>query len=487
VDSHSRIGIYLRKDKATVACLASQGRERKLLDAFSVTVEDQGQQNQQVLADQIAKCCSDRRIKAVEASVALDCALFMQHRLHSDFSDVKKIEATVRFDAEETLATDISDLAVAFRVVSSGESGSELDVFTAERSVLTDILLSQQSNGIDPLTVEPDICPLSRYLCEVSASSGDTKDSVLFALLSDCRGYLVGIAQAHTTMMRAFPINPAQDRNELLAREILLSAALAESPEPPQKLYVVNAAGDLDIESLQTKLKLPVESYDLIAGMGAEPPKGTDSPNTVDLAVAFGAALPKEERTSVNFRNDHMPHLGKKMRLYRAVQFASIALTILGLSLGVYFQTLLINANQDRQKLLDFLKPRYIAVMLDKNLVPKTMKDALTSLQGLLRRINQEKSGQMDQESVSAKLGLVLEALNSCTAATDLKIESVTIDGTRTIVVGNTSSRANTEKVFAAMPKAGLELGHQAYQERNGRDTFSMTLTPVAPMKQEGK
>ena len=50
--------------------------------------------------------------------------MFMQHNVHSKFNDPKQIAATVRFDAEEALATDISDLAIAFKITSSNQAGS---------------------------------------------------------------------------------------------------------------------------------------------------------------------------------------------------------------------------------------------------------------------------------------------------------------------------------------------------------------------------
>ena len=111
MESRNRLGIYIRKDRATVVHLAGQGREKKLLDAFSVTSEEAGLQ---ALTDAIIQACAERDIKGAEAAVALDCALFMQHSVHSDFSDYKKIAATVRFDTEEALATDVSEMAVVF-------------------------------------------------------------------------------------------------------------------------------------------------------------------------------------------------------------------------------------------------------------------------------------------------------------------------------------------------------------------------------------
>ncbi len=487
MESNSRLGIYLRKDKATVVCLAAQGREKKLLDSFCVTpAADAETQGVQALADGIAQQCAQRRIKVAETCVALDCTLFMQHRIHSDFSDVKKIASTIRFDTEEALSTDVTDLAVTFRLVSGNDSGAELDVFTAERSVLTDLLLSLQGNDLDPLTVEPDVCLLAQYLVEAAASRQGAKESSLYALLSDRRGYLIGVAGADVTMMRAFPIGSAQDRNELLAREIVLGAALTESSAPPQKLYVADAAGDVDVRRLQTKLKLPVEPCDLPGLMGASIPKAADGPNAVDFAVAFGAALPEEQAWRVNFRNDHMPHLGKKLRLRNAVWFCSIAVTILFLALGVLLQTKFLKIKRARDLLLDRFQPEYVTVMLDKARLPKTVREGATNLESLARRIRQEKSGQWsDQASVSARLTLVLQALNSCTAATDLKIDTIEISPTRIAVTGNTSGRANTLRVFAAMPAAGLDLDSQGFSgERNGRDPFTITLKPI---KQAGK
>ena len=114
----NQLGIYLRKDRATVVCLAGQGRDRKLLDCFSVRTEAD-ESDAKVLYDRIARACDERKIRFAEAAVALDCAAVMQHAVHSEFSDVKKVAATVRFDTEETLATDVTDLAVSFRIASS--------------------------------------------------------------------------------------------------------------------------------------------------------------------------------------------------------------------------------------------------------------------------------------------------------------------------------------------------------------------------------
>jgi len=206
VESRNYLGIYWARDRATVVALAAQGRDWKLLDAFSVSVANEPEQGPSALADRIGRACSERNVKFGAAGVALDCEMFMQHTVRSEFQDEKKIAATVRFDTEDTeeaLATDISEVAVAFRITSSDEEGSTLDVYTAQRSDLSDLLFSLQGHGIDPVTVDPDVYCLSQYLR--TYGGGESSESrPLYALLSDSRGYLVSPAELRFARLSCF-------------------------------------------------------------------------------------------------------------------------------------------------------------------------------------------------------------------------------------------------------------------------------------------
>jgi len=137
VEGQNYLGIYLGKERATAVCLGLQGRDRNVLGCFSVSVEQSEEQKPQALANLIAQGCLERELKFSEVGVALDCTMFMQHKLHSEFDDLKRISATIRFDTEEALATDISDVAIAFNINSSDQTGSELTVFTAQKKMLS--------------------------------------------------------------------------------------------------------------------------------------------------------------------------------------------------------------------------------------------------------------------------------------------------------------------------------------------------------------
>jgi hypothetical protein len=482
VESGNHLGIYLRKDKATVVCLAPPGRERKVVDCFCVSVEAERQAGQQALVDRVVQMCRQRNVKFTEAAVALDCAAFMQHTVHSEFSDPKRIAATVRFDTEEALATDISEMAVAFRIAPGGEEGSNLDVFTAQRATLSDIILSLQSNGIDPVAVDPDVCCLARYLAEYAQSPESPDQSVLYAMLADNRGYLIVMSgPQQASVLRTFLIGSAQERTGLLVRETLVTTALAETIHPVGHLRVFDTGSAFVAESLSERTGLKAGAYDLAGAAGVKLGDIADGPNAVDFALACGAALaPAQKTNSVNLRNDHMPFLGKKRRLQNAVRFLSISVTILLLAVGVYFHSQMIRVDKQRGDLRDKLEADYLPVMPGKKKLPTPMKKAIDDLDATLRRLRAEKQGAgANQESVSARLTLVLQGLNGCARQTDLNVRSITISPTNITIAGDTSSRENTVNVMRqALKKVGLRIEGQGVGVEAGRDTFTITVVP---------
>lgn len=489
MESGNHLGIYWSKNKATVVCLAPPGRERKVLDCFSV-VTDGEQQGQQALADRIVEACRRRKVKFTSAAVALDCASFMQHTVHSEFQDPKRIAATIRFDTEEALATDISEMAVSFRVTSGTDEGSTLDVFTAQRAVLSDILLSLQSHGIDPVAVDPDVCCLARYLGQYAQTGETPEQSTLYALLAGNRGYLVAVSgSGQASVLRTFLIGSAQERTALLVREMLVTTALADAAHPVSQLSVFDAAGSLRTEALQEGTGLKVSLCDPAGLAGAKPEGGGDSPDAVDLALACGAALaPAEKADSVNLRNDHMPYLGKKRRQQNAVRLLSISVTMLLLAVGVYFHSQMILVNKQRESLRNKLEADYLAVMPGEKKLPQPMKKAVDDLEKTYRRLKAEKTGTgASQGYVPDMLTLVLRGLNSCARQTDLNVTSITITATNIVIVADTSSRPNTLNAINTlreiMKKEGVIVGPHRTGGGSGRDTFTITAEPAKPTK----
>jgi hypothetical protein len=479
VEGPKYLGIYLSKDTATVVCLGSEGGGRSVLGCFSVTIEETEEQKPQELARLIAEGCAERGLEFSEVAVALDCSMFMQHNVRSEFSDPKQIAATVRFDAEEALAMDITNLVIAFKVTSSDQTGSSLTVFTAQQKQLSDILTSLQSSNIDPITIEPDVNCLSRFILQNVSLPQDLRS--LFCVLSDSSGYFIAFAESQETpAMRTFSVRPAQERNELLTREIPVTTALVGTDEPVNCIKVFDSTSSVNYQQLNEKLGIEVGSVDLVAAAVISPEALADCANPVGFAIAYGAALsPLEKAQSVNFRGDFMPYQGRKVRLQKAIKFSSISVAVLMLAAGMYFQLQLWQKNKYRNRLHKKLEKQYSAVMFGKK--PPDKSDPVKKLAGELRHIESVRKGLLSvtgEESISAKLTLVLEAFNKCAAQTNLNIDSIAITTKTISIAGDTSSKKNTLKLFDAIRDSGLEILQQYLETKGGRDNFRITVAP---------
>jgi hypothetical protein len=480
VNAQNRLGIYISKDKATVVYLGQQTPESASLDCFSVCMADEEEQTMNALANRIAQGCAERQWQYSEAAVALDCALFMQHKVHSDFSEPKRVRATVRFDTEEAVATDITDLAIAFQITSSNERGSELAVFSADRKLLSDVLASLQSYSIDPVTIEPDVNALARFIGQTVPPSEAQDAKTLFGVLSDQRGYFVTSSREKTMPVRTFLISPNQNRDALLSREAITTSALSETDEPVRCLRVFDSTHALQVNLIRKRFGREVETIDLADAAKIDPEAFADGANTVDLAIAYGAALTASERTQVvDFRSDFMPYQGKKRRMQETMKVVSIAATVLLLAAGLYTQTKLFQRNKYLKRLDRKLSTQYAAVMSGKK--PDPGSNPARKLASELRRVRELKSGQSSitgEKSIVSKLTLVLEAFNKCASQTDLNIDSVTLTDRSIRIRGDTSSRSNTLQFFDAIRSTRLQILSPQYTLKGGRDTFTITVVP---------
>jgi len=484
VQGQNYLGIYISRDTATVVCLAEEGSQVKVAGCFTVAVEQQQESNLQGIANLIAQKCAERGLKFAETSVALDCAMFMQHSIHSEFGDIRKITQTIRFDTEEALSTDITNVAIAFKVDSTDANGSKLTVFSAEKQTLSDVLGALQSSNLDPVAVEPDVNCLARFLCRNAALAEDTHP--LFALMSGRNGYfLVPLSswQKEKSVppmnMRTFLLRAAKDKMELLSRQVPVTAALLGAKELVNRLEVFDSAGSIDPGRIREKTGLEAEILDLAGPAGVTPQELVDCPDTVDFAIAFGAALSHLEKPqSMNFRNDFMPYQGRKMRLQKTVKFLSAAIVIVLIALGTYGFINVLQVSKYRSRLREKFEKEYSAVMFGQKM-PGRFKQAGDNLRTAFRRTKEIEEGRLGaggEEAIAAKLTGVLQALNKCAASTDLSIESVTITGRSISIAGNTSNRQNTLKVFNAFKETDFNVAQQRLSSEAGRDAFEVTV-----------
>jgi len=478
MDGQNYLGIYLGKSTATVVCLNLHGRQKSLVGCFSVSVEQQDDKQQQ-LANLVAEGCAARGFEFEQAVVALDCEMFMQHKVHSEFSDPKQIAATVRFDTEEALAADISNAAIAFKVVSIAPEGSNLTVFTAQHKILSEIIVSFQNSSIDPVSIEPDVNCLSRFLSRNVIGTKFASEPAFFALFSNTNGYVVVFSQNHRELaMRTFLSGPAQGKEQVLIREVPLTLALIDSEETVNCLKVFDSTGSVDYRQLNEKLGIEADFLDLAGCAPVKPENLAECDNLVAFAIAYGAGLAHLEKAqNVNFRNDFMPYMGKKLKLQKTLKFMSISLVVFLISLGLYLQIKLMQKNRPTKQLREQFAGQYSAIMMGQPIPEKI--SPLDKLKGEVRRIVNVKSGRLSvtgEQSVTAKLTLVLAAFNKCASQTDLKVDKITVTSKNISITGSTSGRKNTLKLFEEIKKGGLKILDYRYDLEGGRDVFAVKV-----------
>jgi len=486
VESQNYLGIYISRKTATVACLGPQKKDGDVLKCFSVSVEGQEQTDMNALAGLIAQGCAERELKFSEITVALDCAMFMQHSVHSEFKDPKQIAATVRFDTEEALATDITNIALSFEIASSDQTGSQLTVFTAERKILTEVLDALQQYNLDPINIEPDVNCLSRFICRHVTSADSEQTGTLYGLLSHRNGYLI-IPPAATdeeslkaSIVRTFLVGATQDRAKLLQREVLVTKALAEGAGPVNCIKIFDSTGAIESQQLDEKLGMETSVIDLLSIAETKLHPEAECGDPIDFAIAYGAALALSEKgRSVDFREDFSPFQGKKLRLQKTLKAAAISVTILVVAVGLYFHTQLFSVSRSKNNIRSRFAKDYAEVTLDKLSDNVKTKDAVRELGKLLRRIEDEKKGLITNEkSISSNLTLLLAAFNKCAAQTGLNIDTVNITTKAIMVTGDTSSRQNRQRFFATVRGSGLEIKQEGYGLKDNRESFRITIAP---------
>lgn len=490
MESQNCLGIYISKYNATAVCLDPQGKDGNISACFNISIEqtEKGDPdtNRETLAGLIAHACSERKLKFSKVAVAMDSTMLMQHSVHSEFSDPRQISATIRFDTEEALATDISEVALAFEITSTDQTGSNLTVFSAQRKILSDILAHLQKYNFDPVTMEPDVNCLSRFLRRKMLPDEPEQTGTLYGILSQRNGYLIippatdGDGTKKASVVRTFLVGPKQNRADLLAREILLTAALVENTEPISSLQIFDSTDSIDNKQLEEKLNIATDTINLHEADGFKKQTIEETSDPVDLAIAYGAALSHSDKTHIaNFRDDFDPFQGKKLKLQKTLKFAVVSITALLIALGLYLQIQLINTNRNNNSLRSKFAKDYAAVSLDKLSNDESIRDAVKKLGRLYRRIEAEKKGLItDEKSISSKLALILAAFNKCAAETNLNLDTITITSRDISIIGDTSSRQNTDKFFKEVRDSGLNILQERYGLKGNRDTFSIKVEP---------
>jgi len=290
-----------------------------------------------------------------------------------------------------------------------------------------------------------------------------------------------GAGSQKASTVRTFLVGPTQNRAELLAREVLVTAALTTSVGPISRVKAFDSADSVEYKQLGEKVGIEADGIDWLGAAGIEAQTPANDGGSVDFAIAYGAALAHFEKgAGVNFRDDFSPFQGKKLKLQKTLKYLNISVTVLLLAIGLGFQIRVFSVNADRSDLRDRFAKAYAAAMSGQKLSDKDkIRDGVRKLSSLLRRLESEKKGLItDEEAVSSKLTLVFDAFNKCAAQTNLNIKSISVTARDINITGDTSNRRNTLAFFDTVRKSGLEISKEAFGAKGARDTFAITVVP---------
>ena len=477
MEQNNCLGIYVSKTGATAVLLSSNTAHPAILKCVTIayptpeTAEGDASDGKS-LANRLAARLASEGVRYGDVCVSLDCTMYAQHNLHSEFTEHKQIANTIMFDAEEALARDATEMALAFSVIGTDEKGSRVTVFTADRAALSTMLSELQGANLDPTAIEPDIVCLARFLeHNFSLPKGANP---LFVVLTGQACHMIHPQGHHLSpLVRGFIVGRSQNVTSVLQREIPLTLAAMNLAEPVNAVFVAGPADALDAQKIAQTTGIETQVIDLAQTAGA----GADGAAPAEFAMAYGAALAEVKRIRPNdFRRSFAPYQGKRLMMQKTLRAISIMATVSMVVLGAYLQ------------LKVFRKASYIS-QLDKNLTqdyrtimrgadPSKNRSILSSLQNTYVNLDKARSGAIgDENSIPAKLTYILEAINKTPESIDLNVTNIDLTASRMGLGGDTSRRDNTLVLFDALathPK--LQKVGEQWGQKGNRDVFTVNL-----------
>jgi hypothetical protein len=484
VDGKTYIGIYINQASATVVSLNAHGRSINITNCFSVSIEqpaeaDSSSNPAEDLAEHIWQKASQKNLSFQDNEIflALDCSMFLQHLVRTEFTDPYQILTTIRSSTEEVFAGDLSDYAITYKIASKDPGGSNVTVYTVKRKIINDIISAFQKRNIDPVTIEPDIVCLSKFVSHSFPSRNDAAN--IFAFLSINSGFILApsVNPDKASILRTFFIHPNQNRTSLLKNHLTLTLALLNQNIQGASFKILDSTDSVNPQSLNAIL--PAEIIDL--NSYADPAALADCKDKVDFTVAYGAALGFLEKSqAVDFRKFVNPFQGQKIRLQKTLKIVCICAVICLVALGIFFQQRLYAENKPRKLLHANFESDFLYIIPASKEMPMPFSEAVRKLERERNRLINLHQGRFDesgQNSVPSKLTLLLKAFNQDPKSTGIAVDSISITAKTITLSASTTSKQNTLKLRDAVLKNNLVIKQENdLGFKDGRNLFKLTL-----------
>ncbi len=138
-------GIDIDKDVIRVVELQKGMRTFSAAGSFSVPVQNGN------LSEALREV--SKKIADAEVAASLDTRDISFRGISLPITDIKKIEKTIPFEAEELLPFPADELIIDYQIIEKGEKETKVGIVAAEKEKIKAKLETLSTNGIDPKTV----------------------------------------------------------------------------------------------------------------------------------------------------------------------------------------------------------------------------------------------------------------------------------------------------------------------------------------------
>ena len=431
------------------------------------------------LIEQLKQQLSLENEKALPVALSLSGRLYQTQPYHSQFTDNRQFDQTLRYDIEEEFAADADLLTLCYQQKPAAEAGTDLLVHTVPRAQMEEILNRFEQADLDALIAEPDVVSWLHYLKKQEELSSETPVIVLGCAAEML--YILVLNEDHQPVLtRNEPCVSADMADELLRCE--LPRSLAQLSEDQQPKYLLYHPDGLNTDNIKE-----------LAGSGLEcrSMRETDMATACAAGVGIGwlnqpTQLSQEDHS--NFRADGLPPRTlvtmKRRGLYGLSAALSLLLLVWVLLMNLHSENYQSYESAAMNEIMDAYSEVYPGQKPPRNpfQIPNRIRRRLAEVGDKYSTLTVKTL----PDSASNTLMLVFGVLNKLGEEFDLRIENLSVHANASTFVGSVANMKDLELLRKAIEAKGSQLeiasmnsdktGSSSPKDPTNRRTFNVQL-----------
>ncbi len=480
-------GIVWTSTQVTAAVVESVGEKNPLRATLSVPLGETSPEATFVprpalerLAGEVRAACG----KMPAAVLALPAHLYFSLTHHAEFSDFGRINATLRYDVEDSYSFEAEKAAFCFNILNVTDKGSDLLVHAVQRNHLEPLLEDMYQAGLDALAVVPDLVAWREYLVQTLLPQREepllvlaSHEKMVYVLTLDQSGAM----RVGRTLLAGASENPAAILENELPRML---SVLPPEHQPRRLFYVGEGLPATDMNHLAKTLALTATP--LASVNWAE-------------AVAAGAAMAwLRDGDLADFRADRLPPKSLTQGQSKALLALAGAAALLFLALALWFNIHAAVCNKQVNKDVVQMREKWKEVSSDKNAhrhSASLLAQKFSNLRKTILNESDKRGDKKSQQAAAACLTSMLANVNRLPDKFDLRIDSLRISGKNIFFSGSVPTLEDCDKLQALFSDAqsGLIVDSISFKTSTGdktsgsRRSFDMRLVLKTTDERETK